>query len=139
MNSPEPTIAPTPSRVRRGVIGVVSRGSEYLMIQRAANVAKGGAWCFPGGHVERGETPRRAVIRELAEELGMQVRPLQRLGAVRILDSNHILVVWRVEHVGGEIQPHAPEVADVRWVRLEEIATISPGLPSNGKVVELLA
>ena len=125
-------------RVRRGVIGLLSRGSEYLMIRRALNVPKGGTWCFPGGHVEPGETPRRAVTRELAEELGIEVRPTKRLGAVRILDSRHILVVWRVEHLSGEFRPRQAEVADVRWVRLAEIATITPGLPSNARVLDLL-
>jgi 8-oxo-dGTP diphosphatase len=108
------------------------------MIQRSPNVAKGGTWCFPGGHVERGETPRQAVIREMHEELGLVVQPMRRLGSVRILDSRHVLVVWRVQHLSGEIRPHAQEVADVRWVSLDAIATITPGLPSNASVLAML-
>src|SRR3972149_9710168 len=95
-------------RVRRGVIGILSRGDEYLMIRRADGVAKPGCWCFPGGHVERGETPRQAVGRELHEELGIHVRPTQRLGAVRGMDSRHILVAWRGGHLWGGF-PIAPK------------------------------
>lgn len=125
-------------RVRRGVIGLLTRGTDYLMIQRSLNVPKGGTWCFPGGHVEAGETPAQAVVREMHEELGVVVRPTLRLGAIRILDTRHILAVWRVQHVSGEIRPHAGEVADVRWVPLDDIPVIHPGLPSNASVLEML-
>lgn len=138
MSSRLPSDSVAPHRVRRGVIGLLARGADYLMIQRSPNVTKGGAWCFPGGHVDSGETSRRAVVRELDEELGLVVRPTRRLGSIRILDSRHILVVWRVEHVSGEIRPHAPEVADVRWVPLNGIDAITPGLPSNVSVLNML-
>ncbi len=125
--------------VRRGVIGLLRRRDEYLMIRRADGVAKPGTWCFPGGHVESGETPRRAVQRELFEELGILVQPTRRLGAIRVLDSRHILVVWRVDHIGGEFRLADKEIADMRWVRVEEIRSIRPGLPSNDRVMEMLA
>ena len=96
MNDAQDHGTTTNHRVRRGVIGILDRGQEYLMIRRAEGVTKAGCWCFPGGHVERGETPRQAVGRELYEELGIQVRTTHRLGAVRVMDSRHILVVWRV-------------------------------------------
>jgi 8-oxo-dGTP diphosphatase len=124
--------------VRRGVIGVASRGDELLLIQRAPTVPKGGAWCFPGGHVEGGETPRAAVQRELYEELGLRVAPTSRVGAVRILDSRHILAIWRVEITGGTLQPDVREIADVRWMNPGEIRALKFGLPSNEPVLKLL-
>ena len=129
---------PRDNSVRRGVIGILSRGDEYLMIRRADGVAKPGCWCFPGGHVEPGETPRQAVGRELREELGIIVSPTRRLGAIRVLDSRHILVVWHVVHVSGDFQLAHKEVADMRWVALEQIRSAVPGLPSNDRVLEML-
>lgn len=129
---------PQNHRVRRGVIGILSRGDEYLMIRRADGVAKPGCWCFPGGHVEPGETPRQAVGRELREELGIIVSPTRRLGAIRVLDSQHVLVVWRVEHVSGDFQLAFKEIADMRWVRLDQIRAAYPGLPSNDRVLDML-
>lgn len=138
MNDPQAHPNPTNHRVRRGVIGILNRGPEYLMIRRADGVAKPGCWCFPGGHVEPGETPRQAVGRELFEELGIRVSPTQRLGAVRVMDSRHILVVWRVHHVDGDFQIARKEIAEIRWVPGEQIHSIHPGLPSNLKVLEML-
>jgi 8-oxo-dGTP diphosphatase len=88
--------------------------------------------------VEAGETPRKAVVRELAEELGIQVRPVERIGAVQVVESRHILAIWRVVLVGGAIRPNEREIADFRWLSPDEIRRTRPGLPSNERVLELL-
>ena len=125
-------------RVRRGVIGILSRGPALLMIRRALGIPKGGYWCFPGGHIERGETPRRAVSRELAEELGIGVTPTERLGSVRVRDTNYILAVWRVRHIHYEFRLAEQEIAEVRWLTPSQIRAIRPSLPSNDRVLEML-
>jgi 8-oxo-dGTP diphosphatase len=109
------------------------------MVQRASGVTMPGAWCFPGGHVERYEIPRQAVVRELAEELGIVVEPTLRLGAVRVLDSRYILGVWKVSHVAGEFRLAEKEIAGMRWITIDEIARIKPGMASNAMVVRLLS
>jgi len=126
------------SRVRRGAIGIVERGSRLLVIRRALHIPKGGRWCFPGGHVEPGETAKVAVVREFREELAITVRPTQRLGAVRVLDTRHVLAVWRVAYLGGEINPSPAEVAEVRWMLPEELGAIPDGLTSNVSVLKML-
>lgn len=88
--------------------------------------------------MERGETPRRALERELAEELGIEARPIERVGSVRLRDSGYVLAVWRAEHVGGVLAPHAAEIAEIRWVTPAQIRSIEPGLPSNDRVLEML-
>lgn len=123
---------------RRGAIGVLTRDACLLMVRRAAGVAKPGYWCFPGGHIEPGETSRVAVIRELAEELGIVVKPETRLGLVRVTDSGHVLSVWAVRHVSGRITPAPAEVAEVRWMSPTQIRTIERRLPSNLRVLAML-
>ncbi len=124
--------------VRRGVIGVLERDGTYLFVRRAATVARGGFWCFPGGHVEADETPRRAIVRELREELGIHTEPIERVGSVRVLDSRHILAVWRVRHVGGEFRPAPSEIGEVRWLSPDQIRAVRPTLPSNERVLRML-
>jgi len=120
------------------VIGIISRRDQLLLIRRAEGIAKGGLWCFPGGHVEPGETARRAVVRELSEELGLTVNPTQRIGSVRVHDSLHVLAIWRVEQVSGQLRPAPAEVAEVRWLVPQAIRELPRGIASNERVLELL-
>lgn len=124
--------------VRRGVIGILQDGPRYLMVQRSQSVTLPGTWCFPGGHIEPYETSRRAIVRELEEELGVHVDPTIRLGSVRVESTRYILAVWLVRHAGGSFRLAQKEIADLRWVDVDEIAGITPGLASNEMVARLL-
>ncbi len=123
--------------IRRGVIGILHEQGRYLMIRRAPGITLGGAWCFPGGHIERGENARRAVVRELHEELGVVVCPHCRLGAVAGR-PDVLLAIWIVRHVSGAWRPNETEIADLAWLNADEIRRHPLGLPSNLPVVDRL-
>ncbi|NEX93978.1 (deoxy)nucleoside triphosphate pyrophosphohydrolase [Caulobacter sp. 17J65-9] len=53
---------------------LVDVDGRVLIGQRPEGKQLGGTWEFPGGKVEPGETPEKALIRELEEELGIQVK-----------------------------------------------------------------
>ncbi len=126
------------NRVRRGAIGVIIRGAKLLLIRRAEQIVRGGCWCFPGGHVEPNETSRQAVVRELREELGVNVTPVARLGSIRLADPAYILAVWQVGYDGEPLHPAPKEVAECRWLTPAEAGAIDPGLASNADVLALL-
>ncbi len=56
------------------VCGVFVRAGRVLIVQRKPGGRHGGYWEFPGGKVEVGESAEQALVRELAEELGVTVR-----------------------------------------------------------------
>ncbi|MEM0927213.1 MAG: NUDIX domain-containing protein, partial [Planctomycetota bacterium] len=72
MNSPP--IKPR-TRRKRGVVGVIFRNSRLLVIRRALRVTAPGKLCLPGGAIEQGETEEQALVREMQEELGIDVIP----------------------------------------------------------------
>lgn len=123
--------------IRRGVIGIFQENGAFLLIQRAESVSLPGTWCFPGGHIERHETPRRAVIREMREELGVEVEPRERLGAVQGR-PDVLLAIWGVRRLSGPWRLDPREVSDMGWFTLREIRQLANGLPSNLKVAEML-
>jgi len=53
------------------VAGVVWRDGRFLAVERPKGKAMAGLWEFPGGKIEPGETAEAALVRELAEELGV--------------------------------------------------------------------
>jgi len=60
------------------VIRTAGSGREVLITRRRADAVYAGYWEFPGGKVEAGESPEDCAVREVREEVGLIVRPLQR-------------------------------------------------------------
>ena len=72
--------------------GVVLDGKKVLIIQ-VKNMKGKKIWTFPKGHIEAGETPRQAALREVLEETGYKAGKLTKLGMVNpnpALFSNHV-------------------------------------------------
>jgi len=98
--------------------GIVVRGDEVLMIRD-----RYGRWTFPKGHIEAGETPREAAVREVREETGVQARPGEQLGQVdyTLAGGNDKQVTYFfMTYESGEVKPLHAEVADACWVGFEE-------------------
>ena len=67
-------------RLRRGAYAVLRRGDAVLLTHQAEPVPE---FQLPGGGVDPGESPLRALHREVREETGWSIAPLHRLGAFR--------------------------------------------------------
>jgi 8-oxo-dGTP diphosphatase len=63
----------SPRIVLVSAVALVDADGRVLLAQRPADKAMAGLWEFPGGKVNPGETPEAALIRELSEELGIDV------------------------------------------------------------------
>ena len=62
-----------PPIVLVAAVALVDADGRVLLAQRPSGKSMAGLWEFPGGKVDTGETPEAALIRELAEELGIDV------------------------------------------------------------------
>lgn len=100
-----------PQRTRVAAYALVHDANRLLLCRVSSQVPDlQGWWTLPGGGVEFGEAPDDAVVREVAEETGLQVRVL----SVAKVDSqvvhyggteNHgIRIVYRVEVIGGALR-----------------------------------
>jgi len=128
-----PRIAHDGEGLKRAAVALVlapaddgSGETVLLLTRRSADLrAHGGQWALPGGRCDDGETPEAAALRELAEELGLNLPAADILG---VLDdyptrSGYAItpvVVWLGG--GGEMTINPHEVASVHPVRLDHIA-----------------
>jgi 8-oxo-dGTP diphosphatase len=99
------------------------RDGTVLAAQRTRPPALAGRWELPGGRVEPGEAEQAAVVREVHEELGAEVRVTGRLGTDLLLDGLLLRVHTAVPAPDGP-EPRPLEHAALRWVD----AAAVPGL-----------
>ncbi|MBI9105197.1 MAG: (deoxy)nucleoside triphosphate pyrophosphohydrolase [Spirochaetales bacterium] len=106
------------------VAGVAERDGKYLVALRKPGTSIGVRWEFPGGKLEKGETPEEAVIREYMEELNISVRVKERLceGSFSNGEKYYRLLAYKIEIGDGEIT--APEHQQIFWAALSELGTL---------------
>jgi 8-oxo-dGTP diphosphatase len=118
---------------------LVGEGGRILLQQRAAGRQMAGLWEFPGGKVEPGERPERALVRELAEELGIAVVEHALAPAVfasaELGERHLLLLLYLCRAWDGE--PRPLDAAALRWARPAEMRTM-PMPPADVPLVDAL-
>ena len=119
------------------VVGLmINNQSEVLSQLRKSGSHYSGYWEFPGGKVEPGETKQQAVIRELAEEIGVDVRALKKLGLIehQYPDKLVCLSIYQVMHYYG--RPYARERgSQIEWIHPERLIQDYRCLPTCQMIV----
>jgi 8-oxo-dGTP diphosphatase len=124
----------------RVVVGaaVLDGAGRLLAARRSAPPALAGRWELPGGKVEDGEADQAALVRELREELTVEVRLGARVGGDWPMPGGAaVLRVWVAEVVTGEPVPVSDHDA-LRWVEPADWPAVD-WLDADRPVVELLA
>lgn len=110
-----------PADRRVVVAGILRRAGSVLLAHRAPNRRwYPDSWDLPGGHVRDGEQPREALVRELREELGIEVTlPAEPVAHVRGVDFR--MDIWVINTWSGEPSNVAPGEHDaLAWVDQEQ-------------------
>jgi 8-oxo-dGTP diphosphatase len=105
----------------RVVGAMIDKDGRYLITQRPPTASLPLLWEFPGGRVEAGETDEKALARELAEEMKIEVEVGDRVIHVEHAYEGYDIdfCVYRCRLLAGPIE-HV-RVHDHRWVRPEEL------------------
>jgi 8-oxo-dGTP diphosphatase len=119
---------------------LIASDGKMLVQQRGPDRSMAGLWEFPGGKVEKGETPEAALVRELQEELGIEVAAMDLRPAAfasEPLAQRHLLLLlYVIRSWRGE--PRALDASAIRWVSLAEMRTLEMP-PADLPLVEQLA
>ena len=110
---------------RVGCGAVILRGGELLLVKRRRD-PEAGHWGLPGGKVDWLEPVQAAVAREIAEELGVAIRPDRLLCVVDQIDPDRgehwVAPVYLVEDVEGDPRILEPEaLAGCDWFPLDRL------------------
>jgi len=103
------------------VAAALVRDRRALAAQRSHPPAMAGKWEFPGGKVERGETPQRALVRECHEELGTTIEVGIEL-ARQHLDTGATLILFAASLADNAAEPVALEHREVGWFASEQLS-----------------
>jgi len=133
-------------KIRRvGAYGVLRDDSGRLLLARNSGASEfPGLWTLPGGGVEQGEHPDDAVIREFAEETGLEIRidalrgvtaDLERLPSGKLEHTDR--VIYDVTSVGGALRPETDGTTDlVEWVPSAALDGL-PLMPFTARALDL--
>lgn len=120
-------------------VALIDPEGRVLLARRPEGKSMAGLWEFPGGKVEAGETPERALIRELHEELGIEtwsscLAPLTF--ASHTYDDFHLLMpLFACRKWGGIVQPREGQA--LKWVRVGDLGAY-PMPPADKPLIPAL-
>lgn len=104
--------------------GLVLDGDGRVLLSRRGSEPFAGKWDFPGGFLEEGEDPVEGLRRELSEEAGVQIEPLEFAGAwTDVYGPRGVCTLnlyWTARIVEGQPQP-ADDVEEFRWFAPDEV------------------
>ncbi|WP_417613523.1 (deoxy)nucleoside triphosphate pyrophosphohydrolase [Parasphingorhabdus sp.] len=119
---------------------LIDKNSRILVQKRPAGKPMAGLWEFPGGKVEKGETPEEGLVRELNEELAIEVdqRDIEAVAfASEALEDRHlVLLLYLCRQWAGQVQ--SADSLDLQWLPIEAIRSL-PMPPADGPLVDKLS
>jgi mutator protein MutT len=108
----------------------IVRKTDLLLIQRNRPPSEG-LWTLPGGRLEPGETAEQCAVREVREELGLELFALRPL--LKLRHGQFELQRFATQAFEGEVAADPGEIRGWRWVRAHEVARLKT-TPQLGEV-----
>jgi mutator protein MutT len=101
---------------------------KILLLKRHPKKPAGHSWGLPGGKIDEGETPREAVVREVFEEIGLQIpqNELEEIDQMYVRGPNTDYIFYRFRkrfEKLPEIDLNLIEHTEARWITIDEALT----------------
>ena len=118
-------------------VALIRRGRQFLIAQRMANDTFPLFWEFPGGKKNADESFEDCVVREVGEELGIEVRVEKKISEIR--REHHQKIIWLNFYLCSPVkgEPRALECQRFLWADVEELKNYQFP-PANEKLIEWL-
>lgn len=100
-----------------GTFGIITDNEERVLLCHRRDYD---LWNLPGGGVRAGESPWDALIREIKEETGLQVKPIHLTGIYSKPNKNEIVLSFACQITGGKITP-TDEADKIEYFEIKQI------------------
>ncbi len=116
--------------MKKVVVGIISKirdskQEEYLLIRSKKDFGEfSGFYYPPGGHLEGDESASEALVRELKEELNLNVTPIREVAVTPGDVNNQLTHWWLCDIESGDIKIKENEIADAAYFTASEMKEI---------------
>lgn len=114
-------------RLSPAVIVLISRGQEVLLARAPRFPA--GMYSVLAGFVEPGESLEETVIREVREEVGIEIKDIHYFGSQPWPFPNSLMIGFTATYAGGDIVIEPEEITDAAWFKKDNLP-LTPPKPS---------
>jgi 8-oxo-dGTP diphosphatase len=122
--------------------GVIMNNDKVLCVQRSETMSLPLKWEFPGGKIEKNETPEFCLFREIKEELDITIEILEKLSNSHFDYGTFeiVLIPYLCKHTGGEIL--LAEHKEFKWLSYSELTMLEwapADIPIVKEVVSIIS
>ena len=115
----------------------VKKDNKILMVQENKE-SKKGKWNMPAGKLEDNESIIDAAIRDIKEETNINIKITGLIAIQQNITSigQLIILYFKGEYLSGEIKYDEKEIADVKWMTIEEIQKLDKSIIRGGETID---
>lgn len=121
-------------RLSPAVIVLISRGEEVLLAR--SHRFPTGMYSVLAGFVEPGESLEETIVREVREEVGVEIKEIRYFGSQPWAFPNSLMIGFTATYAGGEIAIDPQEIADAAWFHKHNLPQIPPKLSIARKLID---
>jgi len=112
--------------MKKTVAALIFKNNKILLVKRGCKPFKN-YWALPGGHIDKGETPRKAVIREVKEEANLIINPKYITESLEVFKGIkwHAIVHIYAGKAAGKIKFDGKEIKDVKYFSLNKLPKLA--------------
>ena len=121
-------------RVSPAMMALVTRGREILLAR--AHRVPPGMFSAHAGFVEPGETIEDCIVREVREEVGLEVGALRYFASQSWAFPHSLMIAFTAEYAGGEIRCEDAEIAEARWFPADAMPKLPPSVSIARRLID---
>jgi len=103
---------------------IICEGSKFLAVQKGPGSSHPMKWEFPGGKIQENETPEQCIVREIKEELGIEIQILEQWNSVEFnyADKHILLIPFICLVISGQLA--LTEHIEIKWFEYDQWKSI---------------